>query len=141
MTITSLTSTKPWPTGKVQAVERPASTVAPHRLTALKQAFAAYAKSNKAYREKVKFPDFEADHIATAESVANLGRVLIHFVQMPVATQLELLPLSDADRVEQLIKVMEESTSGGTHPVTGEQEGGKRGILALLKSTFRKWFR
>lgn len=110
VTITSLTPTKPWPTGKVQAVERPASTVALDRVTALKQAFAVYSKSNQAYREKVKYPDFEADHIATVESVAGLGRVLIHYVQMPAATRLELLPLSDADRVERLIKVIEEST-------------------------------
>jgi hypothetical protein len=106
--VTSLTPDKFWLTGKVEALDRPHSTVSPDRLDALKLAFADYAKSNEAYRQCIRNPDFEAERVASMNSAPGLTHVLIHHVQMPFSARLELLPLSDAARVERLQTILQD---------------------------------
>lgn len=104
--ITEVTKAKPRATCSVTSLERPASVVSPEKLAELKAAFAAYAASNVTYRKAVANPDFEADRVASMESPVGLTHVLIHHVQLPLAERLELLRLSDAERVERLLKAL-----------------------------------
>ena len=107
VTVTSLLPSKLWPMGKVQALDRPESIVSPERMAELKQVFAVYAKSNEDYRQCIPNPDFEAERVASMNSPTGLTHVLIHHVQMPFTTRLELLPLSNAARVERLVVILQ----------------------------------
>jgi hypothetical protein len=100
-----------WVKCTVEPLDRPSSDVPPESLIALKRSFAVYAKSNKQYRSEIKFPDFEAESVASMKSSAPIARVLIHHVQMPVATRLKLLQLSDVERVKQLQAILADAVN------------------------------
>jgi hypothetical protein len=92
--------------GTITEFHRPRSEVVPKDVTAVKSAFAAYAKSNQAYRTKVMHPDYEAERLSAINSPAPLSNVLLHHVQMPPATRARLLPLSDAERITELLAIL-----------------------------------
>jgi hypothetical protein len=92
--------------GTITEFHRPRSEVVPKDVTAVKSAFAAYAQSNQAYRTKVMHPDYEAERLSAIDSPAFLSNVLLHHVQMPPATRARLLPLSDAERITELLAIL-----------------------------------
>jgi hypothetical protein len=92
--------------GKITDLQRPPSEVSQEDVAALKSAFAAYAKSNREYRTRVKHADFEAERVAAIRSNPVLSSVLLHHIQMPPATRARLLPLSDAERIKELIAIL-----------------------------------
>jgi len=109
VTVLSRTATSPWPTAQVAAFHRPASKVSAERLHTVKRAFADFATRNATYRTTVRNPDFEAERVAAMECPTSLTHLLIHHLPLPLATRLELLVLSDADRLNQLERLLLEA--------------------------------
>lgn len=106
VTVTTINNDKPWPGGDVEILQRPESSVSNEELKELKTAFAEYARSSAAYREAIEHPDFECERVLAMSSATGITHVLIHHVQIPLAEKLQLLSLSDADRVERLLSVV-----------------------------------
>ena len=92
--------------GTITEFHRPRSEVVPKDVIAIKSAFAAYAQSNQAYRTKAMHSDYEAERLSAINSPALLSNVLLHHVQMLHATRARLLPLSDAERITELLAVL-----------------------------------
>ncbi len=101
-----LEPTKPWMMGTVNELYRPSSTPSEEQLNALKQTFATYAQSNSNYQQNIEYPEFEVERVLAMNSATGITHVLIHHVQMPVAEQLKMLPLSDAERIQRLFSLM-----------------------------------
>lgn len=93
-------------TGTITDYSRPGSEVAPSTLAALKTAFKAYASSNEAYRKAVDHPDFESELVGAMSSPSAISTTLLHHIQMPAATRSRLLPLSDGERIKELMQLL-----------------------------------
>jgi hypothetical protein len=104
--INAIEPTKPLPKAKVEKLDRSTSALDRDWRDELKSAFAAYAANNRAYRKNIDNPDFEADRVASMTSTVSLTNVLVHHVQMPLASRIELLQLSDAERAQRLLTIM-----------------------------------
>ena len=111
--VTALEKERTWHRGAVERLDRTSSRVAADDLNRLKMNFSAYAKSNHAYRTVIRHPDFEADRVTSLESAEGVTNLLIHHVQMPRTVRLQLLQLSDADRVQRLNTILNATKRDG----------------------------
>lgn len=98
---------KPLASCQVEIWNPPSSRPRKDAVERLKAAFESYARSNASYRQAVKHPDFEAERVASMNSPTALTNLLIHHIQMPVVNRLELLQLSNTDRIKRLIAIMQ----------------------------------
>lgn len=110
--VTALERSGPALLATVESLTRPESEVSPRDLEAIKAAFAAYAKRDPAYRTAIPHPDYEVERVVATDSPAALTNILLHHVQLTEDRRSQLLPLSDADRVRELLAFLERAASG-----------------------------
>jgi hypothetical protein len=105
--VTALERSGPPLVATVEELIRPGRKVSPRDLEVVKEAFAAYAKRDGAYRAAVSHPDYEAERVAATDSPSALTNILLHHVQLPEHERRRLLPLSDAHRLRGLLDFLE----------------------------------
>lgn len=110
--VTALERSGPALLATVEPLTRPESEVSLRDLEAIKAAFAAYAKRDPAYRAAIPHPDYEAERVAAMDSPAALTNILLHHVQLTEDRRELLLPLSDADRMRELLAFLGRAASG-----------------------------
>jgi hypothetical protein len=120
--VNALAKGEPLPTAAVSPLSRPATKVSAKDVTALKAAFAKYARTNAPFRKATPHPDYEAERVEAVESPSALTNLLLYRVPLPPDQRAKLLPLSDAGRIRGLQAFLDSA------PQTAAPEAAGRAI-------------
>lgn len=93
---------------EVEAFEPPPGRATAAALRRLKQAFQEYTATNQAYRSVGKHPDFHAEMAEALPSAEGVCNLIIYQLPLPLLRKLELLQLSEKDRVQELTAILKQ---------------------------------
>ncbi|MDX2215876.1 MAG: hypothetical protein SFY66_21610 [Oculatellaceae cyanobacterium bins.114] len=91
---------------EVERYEPPTEAVSTEQIEQLKLLFADYAERNAQYQQRVAYPSFYAEQVASLSNSRSLSWQVANAMVLPLNVQQELLVLSDRDRIQRLTDIV-----------------------------------